>query len=120
MGNKPNTYEREERYPEQKTQALAKLYAEAIGLWARMYNAKVCKNPGTYGQSHAVFNPRLPTRTGGILREALFQEDHNEMVLVRDIEVFSMCEHHMLPFLGKPILPIFPKVPFADLAKFHA
>src|SRR5215467_4711049 len=36
-----------------------------------------------------------------IVGDALFAEDHDNMVLVRDIEFYSMCEHHMLPFFGK-------------------
>ncbi len=36
-----------------------------------------------------------------ILRSAIFEEEYDEMILVRDIDVFSLCEHHMLPFFGK-------------------
>ena len=43
-----------------------------------------------------------------ILQSAMFKEDYSEMVIVKDIELYSLCEHHMLPFFGKATLPIFP------------
>ena len=52
-----------------------------------------------------------------ILRSALFHEDHNEMVIIKDIELYSLCEHHMLPFFGKAHVAYIPKGKIVGLSK---
>jgi GTP cyclohydrolase IA len=52
-----------------------------------------------------------------ILREAIFDEDYNQMVLVKDIELYSMCEHHMLPFFGKAHIAYIPNGKIVGLSK---
>lgn len=52
-----------------------------------------------------------------ILESALFQEDYKQMVLVKDIEVYSMCEHHMLPFFGKAHVAYIPNGTIVGLSK---
>ncbi len=52
-----------------------------------------------------------------LLNGAIFDEGHNEMVLVRDISVFSMCEHHMLPFMGRVHIAYIPNQKVVGLSK---
>ena len=59
-----------------------------------------------YGEDHT-----------GIQRGALFDVDYDEMVIVKDIEMFSLCEHHMLPFFGKVHVAYIPKGKVIGLSK---
>src|SRR5437868_2984531 len=54
-----------------------------------------------------------------ILRGALFTEEYDEMVIVKDVEMFSLCEHHLLPFYGKVHVAYIPTAKSSASAKFR-
>jgi GTP cyclohydrolase I len=57
--------------------------------------------PDRYAKAMLFFTKGYQENVKDIVNDAIFAEGHNELVIVKDIEVFSMCEHHMVPFTGK-------------------
>lgn len=57
--------------------------------------------PDRYAKAMLFFTKGYQENVKDIVNDAIFHEGHNELVIVKDIEVFSLCEHHMVPFTGK-------------------
>lgn len=52
-----------------------------------------------------------------VIGDGIFDEDHDEMVIVKDIDVFSLCEHHLVPFIGKAHVAYLPSGKVLGLSK---
>lgn len=99
------TRDRLEETPEQAAQRLAKLSGavrtilECVG--EDPNRAGLLETPERYAKAMLFFTKGYQENVRDIVNNAIFHEGHNELVIVKDIEVFSMCEHHLVPFTGK-------------------
>jgi GTP cyclohydrolase IA len=75
------------------------------------------RTPARIEKSTAYLTKGYSENPTEILRGALFDVDYDEMVIVKDIEMFSLCEHHMLPFFGKAHVAYIPKGKVIGLSK---
>ena len=95
-------YKKIEQYDEDITLNLASCYKSTLNLLGEdPCREGLEKTPVRLAKAMQFLTQGYQQDANGILNSAKFHEDVNEMVIVKDIELYSMCEHHMLPFYGK-------------------
>lgn len=112
------SYQRIEQYDEESTEVLADNYRSIIeNLGENINREGLEKTPERVAKAMQFLTHGYGLDPLEILKSALFTEDHKQMIVVKDIEVYSMCEHHMLPFFGKAHVAYIPNGKIVGLSK---
>lgn len=111
-------YSRIDQYDQELLVKMQKNYREILQLIGEDPEREgLLKTPERVAKAMQFLTHGYHTKPEEILKSALFKEDYREMVIVKDIEVYSMCEHHMLPFFGKAHVAYIPNGYVVGLSK---
>lgn len=111
-------YYRIDHWDDKTTQKLAGLYKQILELIGEDPSREgLLETPDRVAKSIQFLNQGYSINPEEILRSATFQEDYKQMVIVKDIEIYSMCEHHMIPFYGKAHVAYVPNKYITGLSK---
>jgi GTP cyclohydrolase I len=116
--NNENGYQKIERYDDEKTQELAQHYGRILDLIGENSQREgLLKTPLRVAKSMQFFTQGYNLDPVDMLKSATFHEDYRQMVLVKNIELYSLCEHHLLPFFGKAHVAYIPNGHVTGLSK---
>lgn len=111
-------YEKLDLYNTETIEKLATHYLEIIKLIGEDPNREgLLKTPERVAKAIQFLTHGYDINPQDIILSAMFREDYKEMVIVKDIEVYSMCEHHMLPFFGKAHVAYIPNEHIVGISK---
>jgi GTP cyclohydrolase I len=111
-------YKKIEQYDDEVTAGLIRNYKDTIGLLGEDPEREgLQKTPERLAKAMQVLTQGYQQDANAVLNSAKFHEDVSEMIIVKDIELYSMCEHHMLPFYGKAHVAYIPNGWITGLSK---
>ena len=111
-------YRKEDTYDRAAIEELAGHYKEILRLLGEDTEREgLVKTPERVAKAMAFMTKGYGEDPREILTSAMFREEYKQMVLVKDIEIYSMCEHHMLPFIGKAHVAYIPDGHITGLSK---
>ena len=111
-------YQKIDSYDTDNTKKIAARYSEILGFLGEDPTREgLLKTPERVAKALQYLTHGYDLDPAEILRSAMFREEYSQMVIVKDIEVYSMCEHHMLPFFGKAHIAYIPNGQIVGLSK---
>jgi GTP cyclohydrolase IA len=111
-------YKKIEQYDDGATASLTETYKQALGFLGEDPEREgLLKTPERMAKAMQFLTQGYQQNSRDILNSAKFHEPISEMIIVKDIEVYSMCEHHMLPFFGKAHIAYIPNGWITGLSK---
>ena len=111
-------YQKIDQYDEECVKELAVHYKEIIKLLGEDPEREgLLKSPERIAKAMLFFTGGYDQDPEQLLRSAMFHEDYKQMVVVKDIELYSLCEHHMVPFVGRAHVAYIPNGTIVGLSK---
>lgn len=118
LNNDDASYQKIEKYKPEVTEQLTDLYKKTLSLLGEDPSREgLEKTPLRVAKAMQFLLQGYEMDPREILQSAMFNEDYRQMVIVKDIEIYSMCEHHMLPFIGKAHVAYIPNGKITGLSK---
>lgn len=111
-------YKKEEQYDSKNIESLKEHYSKVLELLGEDPSREgLIKTPKRVAKAMQFLTQGYEMNATEILQSAMFSEDYSQMVLVKEIEFYSLCEHHLLPFFGKAHIAYIPDGNIVGLSK---